>query len=199
MDLYADMDGTWQILYSYPSSDSVHVIELVDLLTGDALAVGNRFNINNTIFLRIRRPDLSYFGIDDIECFKLHNSLQVYAGAFARNQLCLTVPPKNDCTCPILLTYTAVRSASIDCSYDLDSCFALQLNIAHVCDGSVYVDLFIDNRKFRLPVSGTVFVNYLTQAIYNYRIEIKGENCNTVRVDSTLDLTAVDLSIIPTP
>jgi len=51
----------------------------------------------------------------------------------------------------------------------------------------------------RLPVSGTVFVNYLTQAIYNYRIEIKGENCNTVRVDSTLDLTAVDLSIIPTP
>lgn len=194
MDLYADMDGDWQILYSYPGSDAIHVLELTGLLAGDAFAMGNRFNINNTLFIRIRRPDQSYFAIDEIECFRLKNHLQVFEGSLARNQLCEVTASLLDCTCPIVINYTAVDSASSDCQYVRDDCFALQLSVDHVCDNSVFVDFYIDNRKFRLPVSGTIFVNYLTHAIYNYRIEISGENCNTVRIDSTLDLTLVDLT-----
>lgn len=191
MDIFADMDGTWQILYSYSGSDAVHLLELTDLVAGDAIAMGNRFNVNNRIFLRIRRPDYSYYSIDEIECFKLSNSLQIYEGALARNQLCLTEAPKEQCNCPVIIAYTPLESASRDCDYEQQGCFAIQVMVDHVCGDDVSVDFFIDSRKFIVPKAGTIFVDKLYNQLYDYKIDIRSEYCLTTTIESTLDLTAV--------
>lgn len=193
-DLYADMDGTWQILYSYPGSDSIHVIELRDLLIGDALSVGNRFNPNSVVYLRIRRPDQSYYSFLDFECFKLTNFVQVYEGHLVRNQLCRLEALKEDCVCPYTILWTPVVSANNECDYDNDGCFALRLSLDYVCLPDVTMTFYINNKKYFIPQAGTIYVDKLYAQVYPYRIEIQSEYCNTVVEESTLDLTTV---IIP--
>lgn len=94
-DLIADTTGTWDFVYSYSGAGQSYSVS-ADFSEDDALFLPGELNENQTVLLRIFRPDGTLFTFGEADCFRFTIVPVKPKGLYTD---CKTPAPLPDCDC----------------------------------------------------------------------------------------------------